>query len=153
MIVAQDSACSSPESRQFDFWIGEWKLEWTTEDNQPGTGTNVVQKILGSCVIEENFSTSDKSFVGKSFSVYNPNKKLWQQTWVDNTGIYLDFTGGLDDGKMILSRLLTTKDGKVFNQRMVFHNIRQNEFWWNWEQSTDDGKTWNLLWMIHYSRK
>jgi hypothetical protein len=152
-IFSQDSACSSPESSQFDFWLGEWNLDWRNENNEPGTGRNYVSKILGGCVIEENFSTSDNSFTGKSFSVYNPNKKCWQQTWVDNTGIYLDFTGGFADDKMILSRELITKDGRKFIQRMVFHNIKQNEFLWNWEQSTDDGKTWNLLWMIHYTRK
>jgi len=152
-IFGQDSACSSPEYSQFDFWIGEWNLEWKNEKNELWTGTNIVSKTLGGCVIEENFSTSDKSFIGKSFSVYNANKKFWQQTWVDNTGIYLDFNGGFEDGKMILSRVLIAKDGKKFNQRMVYNNIRPNEFWWHWEQSTDDGKTWNLLWLIHYTRK
>ncbi|HEY3251492.1 MAG TPA: hypothetical protein VGK25_10285 [Ignavibacteria bacterium] len=152
-IFGQDSACTSPENSQFDFWLGEWNLDWKTENNEQRFGTNVVSKILGGCVIEENFSTSDNSITGKSFSVYNPNKKIWQQTWVDNTGLYLDFTGGFEDGKMILSKVLIAKDGRKFDIRMVFNNIRQNEFWWHWEQSTDEGKTWSLLWLIHYKRK
>ncbi|MGB5850171.1 MAG: hypothetical protein WBH40_16910 [Ignavibacteriaceae bacterium] len=81
-ILALDDAnqkpCSSPEANQFDFWIGEWKVEWQNTDSTKAEGTNVVTSILGSCVIQENFSGKPGvDFIGKSFSVYNPVKKIW----------------------------------------------------------------------------
>ena len=36
---------------------------------------------------------------------------------------------------------------------MVYQNISRNEFDWSWEQSFDSGKTWKVLWPIHYKRK
>ena len=142
--------CSSPEAKQFDFWVGEWDLTWTDNNGNSQRGTNSITKILNRCIIEENFTGG--SFVGKSLSVYNPNKKVWQQTWVDNSGGYLEFSGGMDGDKMILSREFTNKDNKKVKQRMVFYNISENEMDWNWEKSTDDGNTWQLSWKIHYIR-
>ena len=91
------------------------------------------------------------NFRGKSLSVYNHNHKVWQQTWVDNEGFYMLFTGGMQDEKMILSRTVQTTKGPV-SQRMVFYSIRKDSFNWNWESSTDGGKTWKLNWKIKYTR-
>ncbi len=45
----------------------------------------IIKSILGGCVIHENFDGNPSlAFHRKSFSVYNPQLKLWQQTWVDN---------------------------------------------------------------------
>ncbi len=144
--------CSEKEFHQFDFWLGEWDLNWG-EGETAGTGTNIVTRELGGCVIEENFSSNDETpFIGRSFSVYRPATGKWYQTWVDNNGGYLDFTGGFADGEMTLSRE-AERDGKKFLQRMVFYNITENAFDWNWEKSDDRGKTWELLWKIHYKRK
>lgn len=145
--------CSSPEASQFDFWIGHWKAEWQNPDSTIAEGSNVVNSILGSCVIEENFNGKPGvDFAGKSFSVYNPQKKLWQQTWVDDQGGYMVFTGGMKEGKMILSRKIS-RDDKEIIQRMVYYNISENKFDWNWESSLDNGVTWKLNWKLHYSRK
>ena len=153
-IFAQnDKPCSAPETAQFDFWVGEWIAEWSGENGKIETGTNTVTKILSGCAVQENFSTSDKTFIGTSLSVYSPKKKIWQQTWVDNSGAYLDFTGNMDGGKMILSRKGKDKDGNEIMQRMVFYNITKESFDWNWEASTDEGKTWELKWKINYKRK
>jgi hypothetical protein len=38
-------------------------------------------------------------------------------------------------------------------QRMVFKNITANELDWSWERSLDGGKTWQVMWPIHYKRK
>ncbi len=144
--------CSAHEHAQLDFWVGQWNAEWKNTDGKTETGTNIITKILDGCALEENFSASDKSLIGKSLSIYNINKKLWQQTWVDNTGAYLDFTGGFENDKMIFSRKVITKTGKEITQRMVFYDITANAFEWNWESSDDGGSTWKLLWKIHYTR-
>ena len=143
------SPCDRAEARQFDFWIGEWNLTW----GDTGRGTNIITSEMSRCVIEENFTTHDsKPFIGHSVSVYNHKIGKWQQTWVDNSGNYMDFLGEFKDGKMILSRQ-AERQGKKILQRMVFSNIQKDNLDWSWESSEDNGKTWKPLWEIRYQRK
>ena len=145
--------CSYPEAKQFDFWVGTWKAEWKNKDGIEREGTNTIKKILGGCVVEENFDGNPGApLIGKSLSVYVPRLKKWKQTWVDNSGGYLDFVGGFKQGKMILSRDLLNKEGKEISQRMVYYNIKEGSFDWNWERSLDNGKSWNVMWKIQYTR-
>ena len=145
--------CSMPEAEQFDFWLGDWSCEWTDQAGNVQTGTNKVEKILGSCVIKENFDgTPAINLIGKSYSVFDARDKMWKQTWVDNSGGYLDFTGGFENGSMILSRTAKV-GGKEFMQRMVWYDISADNFMWNWERSADNGKTWQVQWKLHYKRK
>ncbi len=131
---------------QFNFWLGEWDCTWG--DN--GKATNSVLRIMADKVIQENFSSPELR--GMSVSVYDPERKLWCQTWVDNNGSYLDFTGRFENGNMILTRDAIVK-GEACKQRMIWYNIEANQFDWNWERSDDDGKTWRVLWQIKYKRK
>ncbi len=144
--------CSSPEFKQMDFWVGEWQATWPApQAGQPEVrGTNVIRKILSDCVVEENFS--GPAFEGKSVSTFNPRNGRWQQTWVDSDGGYLDFVGGADGTNFIYTRSFV-QNGKTIHQRMVFKNIKSDSFDWSWERSEDEGKTWKVVWPIHYSRK
>lgn len=131
---------------QFDFWLGEWDLTWGEGEK----GTNHILRILNDKVIQENFSAPD--FTGISVSAYDKERKVWCQTWVDNNGTYLDFTGTFNDRKMILQRDAIVR-GEACKQRMVWYEIQADKFEWNWERSDDERKTWKVLWNIHYTRK
>lgn len=146
---AQSASCETPIARQFDFWVGTWALRWGEE----GRGTNAIERILGGCVIEENFvgHMPDGVFRGKSVSVYDAQQEQWKQTWVDNRGGYLDFTGGFEDGRMVLQRK-TVREGRPLWQRMVWYNISPDSLDWKWEMSEDEGATWTTRWHIHYTR-
>jgi hypothetical protein len=138
---------------QFDFWVGEWHCEWEDQEGNTQKSSNLVRKILNDRVIEENFDgRPGMNLIGQSYSVYDVNSGKWKQTWVDNSGEYLDFVGGMEDEKMILSRKAEV-NGKKFLQRMVWSNITKEKFDWNWERSDDNGETWKPQWVIRYSRK
>lgn len=154
-LFAQNKSDLQDPGQYFDFWIGQWDVSWTDQEGQPGRGTNRVEKILGGKVILENFEAeqgSIKGFKGKSFSVYNPRAKKWKQTWVDNQQGYLDFTGRIEGDKRLFERSGLDPSGNPVKQRMVFYNIREDSFTWDWEISTDDGGSWDLRWRIHYKR-
>lgn len=140
--------CDAPEARQLDFWLGDWDLTW-----QGGHGTNKITRILDGCVIQESFRMVEGgNLVGHSVSSYDPRTKLWKQTWVDNTGTYLDFEGEFDGETMTLGREFT-RGGQTVKQRMVFRDITEDAFTWDWQSSTDGGQTWKTNWQIAYKRR
>src|SRR5688572_3738505 len=91
--------CTAPEASQFAFWLGDWELTW----NDTSKGSNSIHKVMDGCGVQENFSDPKTGFNGKSWSVYNPNKKIWQQTWIDNAGAYIALKGSFENGKMTLT--------------------------------------------------
>ncbi len=104
-------------------------------------------------MIEENFASNDTDpFVGRSISVYDKQSGKWKQTWTDNRGAYLDFVGGWEVDRMVLSRNVIT-DTVQYIQRMVWSEITDKAFEWNWERSNDNGESWQVLWNIHYVRE
>ena len=144
------SPCAAPEARQFDFWVGTWDLTW-----DGGEGTNTVTRVLGDCIVHEQFATENMGggpYRGWSVSAYGPQPGVWRQTWVDSQGGYLDFTGGWQEDRMVMQRE-TTRNGEPLLQRMTWYNITDDALDWDWESSSDGGETWTLNWRIHYSRR
>jgi hypothetical protein len=147
--------CSEAQQKQFDFWIGEWDLSWPAPGQGPaGHGTNSVKEIMDGCVVQENFSgASSMPLRGMSLSRFDPRSGKWKQTWVDNQGGYIDLVGEFNDGQMILSGKGLAPSGNPAQVRMVYKNIKRAEFDWSWERSLDGGKTWQVIWPIHYKRR
>lgn len=152
--AAPQNPCAAPQQKQFDFWVGEWELTWPGEKpGEPGHGTNTIKRIMDGCVVQESFSGGDSMHLrGTSVSTFDGNSGSWKQTWVDNEGGYLDFSGAFKGGQMILQREAVRNGAKIL-QRMVWKNISANEMDWSWEASRDGGKTWQVNWPIHYKRK
>jgi hypothetical protein len=153
--TAQPAACKEPQQKQFDFWVGEWDLTWPGKTQaETAHGSNSIKRTLDGCVVEENFSGGESMPLrGMSVSTFDANAGKWKQTWVDNEGGYLDFVGEFKDGEMTLAREAIRPDGTKVQQRMVFKNITAQELDWSWERSLDGGKTWQVVWPIHYKRK
>jgi hypothetical protein len=140
------SPCAAAERRQLDFWVGEWDLTWP----DGGKGTNVIRRDMDGCVITERFESA--TLKGMSVSTYDPATKRWLQTWVDSNGSYMTFAGGLEGGRMALSRDATIA-GKPVIQRMIWSNVSADSLDWSWERSDDGGKTWKVVWPIRYTRR
>lgn len=149
------SPCTTPEQRQFDFWVGNWSLDWPGDKpGQVAHGANHIEKILDGCVVQESFDGGSSMHLrGTSVSTFDAREGKWKQTWVDNEGGYLDFVGEFKNGQMILSREGKRPDGTSVLQRMVWKSISSRQLDWSWEASADGGKTWQVRWPIHYTRK
>ena len=124
--------CSDPAYRQFDFWIGQWQVFKTD-----GTlaGSNRIEKEYGGCVLHERYSTP-KGYQGQSLNTYDTTRKLWHQTWVDNTGLLLLLEGHLVDGRMVLEGASGTTRHRITWTPNADGSVRQ--FW----ESTDAGGQW-----------
>ena len=148
--LAQSPGCATPESRQMDFWLGEWDASWVM-NGKPGKGRNRISKVLGGCVVLEEFSAPDMPLEGRSWSMWDAASGRWKQTWVDDSGGYLDFVGAVVDGNRVFARD-AERNGKAFKQRMVFTDVKPDAFRWLWQRSDDAGATWKTAWEIDYRR-
>jgi len=153
---AQTTLSSLEPENYFDFWLGKWEVTWEEANGTTGRGTNHIHTILDGKVLLENFEIlegNNKGFKGKSMSVYQPERNRWKQAWADNNGGYYDFTGIFMDEKRIFQTEVNEQpDGRRFVQRMVFYDISEDSFTWDWESSQDGGETWDLNWRIFYER-
>jgi hypothetical protein len=124
-------------------------------DNVKATGENSITKTMNGHVIHEQFKIqtgASAGFEGESWSMFDAPGGNWKQTWVDNSGSYLDFIGNITNGARIFERT-TIKNGQKVIARMVFKDVEKEKFTWDWESSTDEGQTWTLNWEIFYTRK
>ena len=42
----------------------------------------------------------------------------------------------------------TDQQGNTVINRMIFHDIKSDSFTWDWQSSSDGGKTWQLNWQF-----
>ncbi|MGE5324750.1 MAG: tetratricopeptide repeat protein [Actinomycetota bacterium] len=137
----------SEQSRQFDFWIGEWDVQ-TPQGRHAGSSS--VQKILGGCVIFENWTGALSQ--GKSFNAYNSSLKKWQQYWVSDSGVTTLYTGELLGNQMRYLAEAGPQNGST-EQRLTFTKLDDNRVRQLGEASNDGGKTWTVSYDLLYVRK
>ena len=148
---APSQGCDSPESKQMDFWIGDWEASYVVNGSAVKS-SNRITKVLDGCAILEEFTGPPATtLIGRSYSMYDRFSGQWKQTWVDNSGSYLDFVGGVVDGNRVFAREFQ-RQGKTVKQRMVFRDVKSDAFKWLWQRSDDGGTTWTTNWEIDYRR-
>lgn len=143
--------CSAPEFHQFDFWTGDWdafEMGSTAKDSHIR-----VDRILDGCVLREEYEGAN-GHKGQSFSLYDPTRKVWHQTWVTNGGELLIIEGKFEAGEMVLSGSDLTPAGGKRQVRGVWRpvggGVRETA-----ATSLDAGKTWqpwfDLMFRSHSS--
>ncbi len=143
---------STPENRQFDFWLGEWNVE-TTQGGVPA-GQSKIELILGDCVIQENWQSDGNPYSGKSYNIYNTALKRWEQFWVDNSAGNIFFYGGLKDGVMdYWTDEIPQPGGPALKRHLQFIKVGPDKVRQYSQGSTDGGKSWKPEYDFTYSRK
>lgn len=141
----------------FDFWVGDWNVSWKNADGTSGKARNRVVKILGGTVLEENFEQDAAEppplLHGRSLSVLHKASGTWKQAWADNQGGFFAFSASVEGDKRIFATDFRTDGDKQRAQRMVFYAIQQDSFTWDWEGTSDGGRSWALLWRLDYRRR
>ncbi|MFA6984790.1 MAG: hypothetical protein WC213_01105 [Arenimonas sp.] len=146
-------SCAGTAHRQFDFWLGEWVV---TGKAGKIAGHSRIEAILGACVIAEHWSSASGKGDGKSFNLYNRQSGQWEQFWVDGQGTRLLLSGGLVDGRMVLSGRQLKPDaatGLVQQERISWTPNGDGSVRQLWESSRDGGKTWAVVFDGMYRRR
>jgi tetratricopeptide (TPR) repeat protein len=138
------------ESRQFDFWVGDWKVVMTKELTP--VGHSHVERTIGNCVIWENWtSLGESAYSGKSYNIYNVALNRWEQFWVDNQGELIHFLGALVDGVMDFHT--EPIPGRALVRRLRFYDLGADRVRQLSEGSEDGGKTWTVEYDFTYNRE
>lgn len=136
-------------ARSFDFWIGEWDVQWTDANGAPQVGTNSVSRVDET--IRELFCAPEPAgpYIGASVSRWDGESGEWVQDYWDNRGYAAVFRGSNSDGRMVLER--TSQPATEAPTRLVWSDITPDSITWNYERSTATG-AWESKWQILYRR-
>jgi hypothetical protein len=154
LTAALQPALASQPADLFDFWVGDWVVTWKNANGSPAKARNRVGKILDGQVIEENFEGDPAvapRLLGRSLSVRDKAGQ-WQQAWADNQGGFFALTGSAEGENRYFSTAFRQVGEQLQGKRMRFYDIKASGFTWDWEGSNDGGKTWTLIWRLHYRR-
>ncbi|HUP66987.1 MAG TPA: hypothetical protein VM145_02075 [Sphingomicrobium sp.] len=124
--------CATAEFHQFDFWAGQWDV-YGPKGKQ--VANSLIEKVYG-CGIRENwmpFNAAD----GGSLNIYVPDKKQWEQFWIDSGGTRATFVGGLKGREMVIEGVWGGPLVRITYTPNADGSVRQYGV-----QSTDGGKTW-----------
>jgi hypothetical protein len=136
-LAAQTPPPLPPEARQFDFWVGEWEV---TGPAGKLAGRSKIELIAGGAGVLESW-TGAGGASGRSLNAFNPVRKQWQQYWVGSDGTVLELSGGLVDGRMVLSAD-SDASGQKRRERITWTPNADGTVRQHWEQSADGGQTW-----------
>jgi len=134
-------SCSTPEYRQFDFWLGEWDVTGT--DGKPA-GKNRITAVAAGCALEENW-TSAKGGRSTSLSVYDASVRRWHQTLVDDSGGLLLLEGEFRGGKMVLIGRRQKSRGTTIIHRITWTPLEADRVHQLWEASGNEGRSWQTV--------
>lgn len=140
--------CDAAAFREFDFWLGEWDVR--TPDGKLA-GTNRIEREYNGCVIHERYTTG-RGYSGESLNTFDAPRKVWHQSWVDDSGTLLLLEGGLVAGKMVLEGQATGSDGQVTQQRITWTPNADGSVRQLWE-ATDAKGAWSTAFDGLYTKK
>jgi Tetratricopeptide repeat len=142
-----------PESRQFDFWIGEWDVypSQAPSGQAPKIGENKVERISEGCGLLENWKSPSDN--GKSINYYDRSTAKWYQYWIGSRGESLRYEGSFQENSMSFTGDSMGKDGKKILNRLTFFKINENTVRQFAEVSTDEGKTWTVSYDFRYEKR
>jgi tetratricopeptide (TPR) repeat protein len=149
MRAALRPCLTRPESRKFDFWVGEWDVK--NAQGQPA-GQSSVQRLLEGCALYENW-TDLQGGGGKSLNSYNADVKQWQQFWTDQYGRVTEYRESeWIDGSLRFTAKQIMPQGPAL-LHMTFTAINPDLVRQFGEMSLDGGKTWSPTFDLYYHRK
>lgn len=147
--------CNTSDYRDFDFWLGDWKVTSTNADGeQILAGHNTISKIEGGCILHEQWRGQGGT-TGQSLNGYDKNRDVWQQTWMDNQGTVLTMIGGMQGTDMVLGGKGPALDG---SDTQWAHEIRwhpdaeSGDVTQTWRAKSDDDAEWRVLFTGLYQR-
>jgi hypothetical protein len=140
--------CSSPEHRQFDFWLGDWRVQ---KPDGSFVGMNRITQEYAGCVLHEHYMTG-RGYSGESLNVYDASRQVWHQTWVDSGGLLLTLEGRWNGTSRIMEGVAPTRTGKPQKQRITWTPNTDGSVRQLWE-TADEKNEWSVVFDGRYTKR
>jgi tetratricopeptide (TPR) repeat protein len=138
----------SAQSRQFDFFLGDWDA-FNVQGQKVGSTT--INAFADGCGVMENWSDTVGGS-GKSINYYDASTEKWYQHWIGSGGGALRYSGSFKNGAMRFEGE-TVAVGKKTLQKLTFFKIDENTVRQLAEISADEGKTWTISYDFKYVKR
>ena len=129
-----------PAARRFDFYLGDWDL---TLNGEVERRISTARAFDGNGLLVTSRDAQAGEINAHSFYLYVEEAELWRQVWLASDGTHVVLEGGLDGDAMILNAVSENGAPKS-NARSVFKDIDADSFTYEWQETEDAGKTWNV---------
>jgi hypothetical protein len=146
--------------RAFDFLEGQWDARCRVPSGdgwEEAPGTLTASRTLDRLVSLEFFEGiyHGGAVKGLGLRVFNRQTGEWEHTWTDNLapGNFHIWKGVFVDGKIDLLAEFNDTAGKQVRSRLTWSEITTDSAHWESARSYDDGKTWQLHWVIDLQRR
>ena len=136
--------------REFDFWVGEWEVS-----DGAGTvvGENSITRQESGCVLVENWR-GVQGTTGMSINYLNKITDEWVQIWHAASGYQIDIRGGVTgEGMLLRGTIHYIGTGQTAPFRGLWTPWPDGRVRQFFEQSNDDGATWEPWFEGFYTRK
>ena len=145
-------------ARQFDFLIGEWRMDVEQFDPQGNrirtlTDWSRVRPMNGGASLIDEWGTD-----GYTVRTYDPRQKVWRLFWTDrqySAGKMQMWEGTFEDGVGTFVggySVPTGSGGTAITSKIEFSEIERDSVLWKMWKSQDGGKTWVLDYIRSYTR-
>lgn len=136
--------------REFDFWVGEWDVH---DADGNFVGENSITRAERGCVLMEKWRGA-KGSTGISMNYVDKFRDEWVQIWHASAGYQLEIRGGLtDEGMLLTGQVHYIDSGQTAPFRGLWTPLPDGRVRQYFEQSSDDGATWQPWFEGFYSRK
>jgi len=132
-------ACDSEGHAGFDFWLGEWDVYQTGGDAKVAD-SRIGRKHNGCAVTESWIPLCGAG--GTSLNHWDINAGAWRQKWVGSSPGAVEFTGGVTEGKMVLTEIWPSPGALHTLVRMSYSANEDGSVRPFGESSTDHGVSW-----------
>jgi hypothetical protein len=141
--------CRSAAQREFDFWVGHWRVT----ENGKLAGRNTIQRVAGGCALHESWVASGQ-YRGMSLTFFDAARSRWHQTWIgsDGTPLYLEGQS-LSKGVLQLSSESMDREGRRQLNRITWTRISDERVRQLWEQRRDTDQDWQVIFDGLYERE
>lgn len=133
-------ACNSEAHAGFDFWIGEWEVYPNGQPDRIIAHSRIERKHNGCAVIENWMPLNGRG--GTSLNHFDVRTGRWNQKWVGSAPGAVEFSGGVVEGKMVLTGNWPSQQAPHTLVRMTYTANEDGSVRQHGEQSLDHGLTW-----------
>ena len=143
-------ACDSEAHGGFDFWVGEWDVYAAGRDAK--VADSRIERKHNGCAVVESWMPL-RGGGGTSLNHYDAATGQWRQKWVGSAPGAVEFTGGLTDGKMVLTGNWPSPQAPHALVRMTYTKNEDGSVRQHGESSTDHGLSWQTSFDFQYRPK